>query len=84
MPSPPRPVLATGSGAKEEGRLPVHFASGTAPVPLFNRTSLGAGDRFAGPAIVSQLDATTLILPNWAGQVHPSGAILLTMLKGNP
>jgi N-methylhydantoinase A len=84
MPSPPRPVLTTGSGAKQEGHLPVHFASGTAPVPLFNRTSFGAGDRFAGPAIVSQLDATTLVLPNWAGEVHPSGAILLTMLKGNP
>jgi len=79
MPPPPRPVLATGSGAVEEGRLPVHFASGTAQVQLFNRAAFGAGDRFAGPAIISQLDATTLVLPNWTGDVHPSGAILLTM-----
>ncbi|HEX9522032.1 MAG TPA: hypothetical protein VF949_03625, partial [Reyranella sp.] len=84
MPPPPRPVLATGSGAVEEGRLPVHFASGTTRVPLFNRAAFGAGDRFAGPAIISQLDATTLVLPNWMGEVHPSGAILLTMLKTRP
>jgi N-methylhydantoinase A len=79
MPPPPRPVLATGSGAVEVGRLPVHFASGTAQVPLFNRATFGAGDRFAGPAIISQLDATTLVLPDWTGEVDPSGAILLTM-----
>jgi N-methylhydantoinase A len=53
-------------------------------VPLFNRAAFGAGDRFAGPAIISQLDATTLVLPNWMGEVHPSGAILLTMLKTRP
>ena len=27
---------------------------------------------------VTQLDATTLVLPGWSGEVHPSGAILLT------
>jgi N-methylhydantoinase A len=47
-------------------------------VPLYDRAALGAGDRFAGPAILTQLDATTLVPPGWAGEVHPSGAILLT------
>ena len=50
-------------------------------MPLFNRATFGAGDRFAGPAIISQLDATTLVLPNWVGEVHPSGAILLTLAR---
>jgi N-methylhydantoinase A len=31
----------------------------------------------ADPAILSQLDATTLVLPGWTGEVHASGAILL-------
>jgi N-methylhydantoinase A len=79
VPAPLRPVLPSGSGPKPQGHHTVHFASGTAQVPLFNRTPFGAGDRFAGPAIISQLDATTLVLPNWLGEVHPSGAILLTM-----
>ena len=78
MPAPPRPLLAPGSGAKPRERLAVHFASGMAEVPLFDRASLGAGDRIAGPAILGQLDATTLVLPGWTGDVHPSGAILLT------
>jgi N-methylhydantoinase A len=77
MPEPPRPILAAGSGATSRATLPVHFAAGTRDVPLYERGSLGAGDRISGPAIISQLDATTLVLPGWHGEVHPSGAILL-------
>jgi N-methylhydantoinase A len=78
MPEPPRPTLAKGTGARMSGQFPVHFDTGMAQVPLYDRASLGAGDFIAGPAIVSQLDATTLVLPGWTGTVHPSGAILLT------
>ncbi|MCX7362212.1 MAG: hydantoinase/oxoprolinase family protein [Alphaproteobacteria bacterium] len=77
MPPPPRPVLAAGAGVRSARSLPVHFASGTVDVPLFERASFGAGDRFTGPAIVTQLDATTLVQPGWSGEVHASGAILL-------
>jgi N-methylhydantoinase A len=51
-------------------------------VPVFDRDAFGAGDRFAGPAIISQLDATTLVPPNWIGEVHAFGAILLTASAG--
>ncbi len=78
MPAPPRPLLSAGSGAKSAATLPVHFAGGTRDVPLYERATLGAGDRIAGPAIISQLDATTLVLPGWQAEVHPSGAILLS------
>ncbi|MBS0522247.1 MAG: hydantoinase/oxoprolinase family protein [Proteobacteria bacterium] len=79
MPEPPRPTLPKGTGARMRGQFPVHFDTGVAQVPLYDRTSLGAGDFIAGPAIVSQLDATTLVLPDWSGAVHPSGAMLLTI-----
>jgi N-methylhydantoinase A len=79
MPEPPRPTLAKGTGARMSGQFPVHFETGMAQVPLYDRASLGAGDFIAGPAIVSQLDATTLVLPGWSGTVHSSGAILLTV-----
>lgn len=81
MPPPPRPLLAPGSGVVQDASLKVHFATGTATVPLLDRTAFGAGDRFDGPAIVSQLDATTLVLPGWSGVVHESGAILLTATR---
>jgi N-methylhydantoinase A len=78
MPAPPRPTLARGSGARPREHFPVHLAAGVATVPLYDRVALGAGDTIEGPAIVAQLDATTLVLPGWAGEVHPSGAILLS------
>jgi N-methylhydantoinase A len=49
-----------------------------ADVPVYDRAALGAGDRFAGPAIITQLDATTFVEPGWSGEVHAGGALLLT------
>jgi hypothetical protein len=42
-----------------------------------NPCTAGAGDRFAGPAVVTQLDATTLIAPGWYAEALASGAMLL-------
>ena len=79
MPEPPRPMLAKGAGARmPRASSRCISTSGMAQVPLYDRATLGAGDFIAGPAIMSQLDATTLVLPGWSGAVHPSGAILLT------
>jgi N-methylhydantoinase A len=46
-------------------------------VPVIDRTALGAGTTFAGPAILTQLDTTTFVAPGWAGTVHRSGNIIL-------
>jgi N-methylhydantoinase A len=78
MPPPVRSTLGPGSGIAAYARREVHFASGAREVPMLDRASFGAGDRFVGPAIVTQLDATTLVPPGWSGQVHASGALLLT------
>jgi N-methylhydantoinase A len=56
----------------------VHFAGGTRPTPILARDALGAGTAFAGPAILTQLDATTLVPPGWTVRVDASGALLLT------
>ena len=78
MPEPRHPSLARGSGARPFERRAVHLAGGPAEVPVYDRATLGAGDRFAGPAIITQLDATTLVAPGWSGEVHSGGALLLT------
>jgi N-methylhydantoinase A len=80
MPAPARPTVAQGKGAKAAEALTVHLADGPATVPVYERAKLGEGDRFAGPAIVTQLDATTLVRPGWAATVHASGALLLTLV----
>ena len=53
---------------------------GLAPLPtrLFERDLLRAGHEISGPAILFQLDATTVIPPGWHGQVDQAGHLLLT------
>lgn len=70
-------TLAPDVGAREVGSQIVHFASGSRETPIYERDALGAGDRMTGPAIITQLDATTLLPPDWSASVHPSGALLL-------
>ncbi len=41
--------------------LPVSFDAGRRTVPVYDRMKLGAGTDFAGPALIVQLDTTTLI-----------------------
>jgi N-methylhydantoinase A len=78
MPRPPLPALPPGRGAVARSRRRVHFGDGTVEVPIYDRDDLGAGDRFSGPVIVTQLDATTVVPKGWHGVVHPTGAIVLT------
>ncbi len=44
---------------------------------IYDRAHLLAGMRVSGPAIVTEMDSTTLILPGHAADVHESGALLL-------
>jgi N-methylhydantoinase A len=80
MASPQRIELPRGSGAIPVETRQVAFKDGIRDVPVYDRSQLGAGDHFEGPAIVTQLDATTLVAPGWQGEVHSSGAMLLTQL----
>jgi N-methylhydantoinase A len=44
---------------------------------IHGRALLRAGNLVAGPAIVTEMDSTTLILPNYAGEVDLFGNILV-------
>lgn len=46
-------------------------AGGLVRCPIYDREKLRAGNRIAGPAIVEQMDATTLLLPGMTGRVEP-------------
>jgi N-methylhydantoinase A len=47
------------------------------PARIFDRSKLLAGDVVTGPAIVVEMDSTTLVLPGHAATVHPSGSLLI-------
>ena len=40
-----------------------------AMTPVYDRPALGPGNRFAGLAIIEQMDATTLVPPGWTARV---------------
>ena len=47
--------------------------------PVYDRDKLRAGNRIAGPAIVEQMDATTVVLPGWTGRVEPYLNLILEL-----
>jgi N-methylhydantoinase A len=60
------------------GRL-VHFGSSSfEDTPVYRRESLLAGQSIRGPAIVDQLDATTVLLPGQTAAVSSHGSLLIT------
>jgi N-methylhydantoinase A len=52
------------------------------PAAVYDRARLRAGDVVSGPAIVTEMDSTTLVLPGHAATVHASGSLLITPLEG--
>jgi N-methylhydantoinase A len=55
----------------------VWFAGAAGPCPVWERERLPAGVALAGPAIVEEFGATTVIPPGWAGGLDPHGNIRL-------
>ena len=48
---------------------------------VYDRTRLRAGNHIPGPAIVTEMDSTTLILPGYVAVVHPSGSLLIQPIE---
>ncbi len=48
--------------------------------PVYDRNRLRAGNRFAGPAIVEQMDATTVVPPGWVARVEPFLNVILEVV----
>jgi N-methylhydantoinase A len=46
-------------------------SDGFVATPVYDRSKLDAGNRIVGPAIVEQMDATTVILPGMTARVEP-------------
>jgi N-methylhydantoinase A len=62
------------------GERPVYFDETRAFVPtaIYRRERLLAGHRLAGPAVIEQMDSTTIILPGRSADVDEHGNILIT------
>ncbi len=81
---PPLPTLAERPDAEPASRRRTFFTTGTwHDTPVFQRDTLAAGQALTGPAIIEQLDATTLIFPGDRGVVDAWGNLIVTLTPGN-
>jgi N-methylhydantoinase A len=78
-----RPAADSGpdAGAAKFGRRDVWLRENGAFIscPLYDRERLAAGNRIEGPAIVEQMDATTLIVPGATATVDRYLNLLLEL-----
>ncbi|MFI4988289.1 MAG: hydantoinase/oxoprolinase family protein [Alphaproteobacteria bacterium] len=71
------PLAASAAAPKPEKTVTVHYDGSTAPVPLYARSALLAGQRFSGPAVIAQDDCTTCIPDGFDVRVDAYGNLLL-------
>ena len=80
---PTLPALASRTGTLRDARTAtrrVWFArTGFVACPIYARTKLPRGARLRGPAVVEQLDATTVIEPGDVAQVDRLGNLIVTV-----
>jgi N-methylhydantoinase A len=75
------PKIAPGKAPAPIARRPVVFADGVEPVdtPLYQREALPAGATIEGPALVGQVDATTVLPPGSEARVDDHGNLHVTI-----
>jgi N-methylhydantoinase A len=77
----PRPKQLAPSSAKtvprERRRAYFETISSWEETPVFDRETMGSEDTFAGPVIVEQYDATTVVYPGWGASVDVYGDMIL-------
>jgi N-methylhydantoinase A len=54
------------------------FAGERRPTKIYDRGALRPGNRFAGPAVVTEFDSTTVVLPGYVAEVDRYSNILIT------
>jgi N-methylhydantoinase A len=76
------PEIAVAAGSKPEAyeRRSVRLDGVShADVPAYRRDALRAGHRIVGPAVVDQLDSTSLILPGQTAEVDRHGNLIIRL-----
>jgi N-methylhydantoinase A len=81
---PPAPSFESGSvpGALIE-TVDATFAEGSVETPVYDRPRLAPHDRVAGPALLVQPDATTLVLPGNIADVDDAGNVIINPGPGD-
>ncbi len=84
-PDVPGVELAEGGSdpaAALTGTTRIWVDGATAAAGLYERSRLLAGNIVPGPAVVTEMDSTTLVLPGHSATVHRSGCLLIRPTEG--
>jgi N-methylhydantoinase A len=79
----PRPEVASipledSAGPPEPASSHEIFVSGgMVEANVYDRGTLRTGDVISGPAVITEMDSTTLVLPDHEATVHSSGSLLI-------
>jgi N-methylhydantoinase A len=69
------------SGGAQRGARPAYFPElgGYVDTPVFERGALGAGETLSGPAIIEEVEATTVLLPKAVAVVSERGHLVIAV-----
>ena len=72
-------------GEAVAARRPVWFAGpGFVDTPVYARAQIPLDARFAGPAVIEQMDATTIVPPGAEAASDPAGNLLIRLAAAGP
>ncbi|WP_419758079.1 hydantoinase B/oxoprolinase family protein [Acidisoma sp.] len=75
------PPRASGSSLAPIDHVAVFTGGETHDTPVFERLDLRAGDTIAGPALIREANATTMIEPHWSATVTATNGMVLDRVE---
>jgi len=78
-PSPPqsRPTRKRSTNPNPDEYRDVWFANGPTQTPIYDRRRVARGARITAPAVVMQMDSTTVVPPGWQAEVDAFRNLIL-------
>jgi N-methylhydantoinase A len=76
-PSPPNLIRRSTKAPRPSGQQRMVVAGRVYRTPIYRRDALTIGAPVDGPAVIKQMDTTTVVLPGQRASVRPSGALLI-------
>ncbi len=74
-------AMASRPPAGPMARVPMTTGGERHDTPVFDRDALAPGQRIAGPAILAERNATTVVEPGWEAESRPGGALVLRRVR---
>lgn len=80
----PEAPAVTGALPRRLATLTIHTGGADRPAPLYDRGQLRPGNRIAGPAVIREAVATTVVEPGWIAEVTRRNHLVLTRHEEPP